>query len=183
MVIFGVLAGHALLLLALLTVCLVEERKSQALHTTQLVLIPLAVINSEQRHFGEKGSSDSTRLPDYHWVTPRTSESSNAITIHISPYVAREAGVCPKAFRPGTPEWKARCNSAAAGEGVEFDASLSRELNLQHRGQWEVERRARNEPLVVPCGYIHTFPALGGPPPPPVKMVNLGCAAKHLFGR
>lgn len=177
----AVLAGHAALLLALITMRIVEEKNSEAVHETELVLVPLAAKLPEKIRARSLRGADKAMPPDYQWIIPG---AHNAITILISPYVVKASPPCPKTLNPETTEGNARCGSAAkTGEGIEFDTALTRELDLRHRGQWEAERRARNEPLVVPCSYTHTFPASGGPPPPPVKMVNIGCAAKHLFGR
>ena len=172
---------HGLVLLGLMLTHLVDTRILATARESTLVLIPIPREPEKPLRLrpGTRHRSSAV-LPDYHWVAP---SGSNAITI-IPPYVMKEP-LCPKVPRPGTPDWEARCGSqAASGEepGNEYAFTPSRELDLQHRGIWEAERRARNKVEEVPCTYLHSFPADGGPPPPPARMLDVGCAAKQLFG-
>jgi hypothetical protein len=180
LVILAVLAGHAAIVLALLAMRMSEAGKSEASPRSELVFVPLAA-ELPEKSAPQRRRSEKSALPEYRWIGPGVPRPSNAIT--ISPYAAGEGPFCPKELRPGTEEWQTRCGPhSKSEEGVEYSAALSRELDMKHREIWEAEMRARNTPVAVPCGYVHAFPDSGGPPPPPVKMVDLGCAAKHLFG-
>ena len=48
--------------------------------------------------------------------------------------------------------------------------------------RWKAEQRRKSEPLQSPCTYTRADPPMAGPKPGQAQMVDLGCAAKSLFG-
>lgn len=163
-------------------------------HRTEMIFMQLPPMMPAKQRLERRTPAGAITLPDYHWAVPLPgiNVGPNAITVPPIgklkfPKASAELlrGSCPKVLKPDSPAWN-RCMAPPqplatpkADDWQEFEVPPTESLYAE---RWKAEKKARDAPAEVPCTYLHSFPDSGGPPPPPVRMADVGCAAKNLLG-
>lgn len=168
------------------------ESKRIAEHRTEMTFVQLPPIVPPKQRPKRRAQRPpgAITLPDYHWVLPLPGINTgpNAITVppigKLSfPKASAELlrGSCPKVLKPDSPIWK-RCMAppkplapTKPDDWQEFEVSPIESLYAE---RWKAEKRARQTPYKAPCTYTSSAGGGGGG----AAMVDLGCAAKSLFG-
>jgi hypothetical protein len=185
-----VTALHGVAFLGLVTMHIVDARRPDTAipAISYITLTPLPVVKPARTKPVRRSRSGGTLdwLPKVYIPL-----SPNTITVpNIARYLAKHPPStkrnCPLVVRRDTPDWKRLCDPDAPAvepDEEEFDdAAIKR--NAAAFARIEAEQRKRHQPPKVPCTDTQRFKNPGGGPyQGSAAMVDVGCAARAIFGR